>query len=116
MYLNNQGELIKGKSTYGYLASGVPGTVAGLWEVHKKFGSLPWDQLLAPAIDLAENGFEVSVYMSLSLPLKNYQVLKKHLKYFKKIILISQKIYSKRFSPNIKDYCKKWQRWFTKEE
>lgn len=64
MYLNNQGELIKGKSTYGYLASGVPGTVAGLWEVHKKFGSLPWDQLLAPAIDLAENGFEVSVYMS----------------------------------------------------
>jgi len=64
MYLNNQGELIKGKSTYGYLASGVPGTVAGLWEVHKKFGSLPWDKLLAPAIDLAENGFEVSVYMS----------------------------------------------------
>jgi len=64
MYLNNQGELIKGKSTYGYLASGVPGTVAGLWEVHKKFGSLPWNKLLAPAIDLAENGFEVSVYMS----------------------------------------------------
>ena len=64
MYLNNQGELLKGKSTYGYLASGVPGTVAGLWEVHKKFGSLPWDKLLAPAIDLAENGFEVSVYMS----------------------------------------------------
>ena len=64
MYLNKEGKPIKGKSTYGYLASGVPGTVAGLWEVHQKFGSLSWDELIAPAINLAENGFNVSVYMS----------------------------------------------------
>ncbi len=47
-------------SVLGHLASGVPGSVAGLWELHKRFGSLPWADLIAPAIDLAENGFTVS--------------------------------------------------------
>ena len=47
MYLNSDGTFNDQKlSTFGYLASGVPGTVAGLWEVHSKFGSLEWSKLL----------------------------------------------------------------------
>jgi len=43
MYLNEDGSFNASKlSTFGYLASGVPGTVAGFWEVHQKFGSLDW--------------------------------------------------------------------------
>ncbi|UCF20349.1 MAG: gamma-glutamyltransferase [Gemmatimonadota bacterium] len=44
----------------GHLAVGVPGTVAGLAELHASYGSLPWEDLVAPAIDLAENGFTVT--------------------------------------------------------
>ena len=59
MYLDHQGEVIAGVSTYGALASGVPGTVAGLHEIWRKFGSLPWTELIAPAIALADSGFIV---------------------------------------------------------
>ena len=65
MYLDADGTFNKDKlSTFGYLSSGVPGTVAGLWEVHKKFGSLPWKDLLEDAIFYAEEGFEISPYMA----------------------------------------------------
>ena len=65
MYLNADGSFNDKKlSTFGYLASGVPGTVAGLWEVHERFGSLPWDELLEDAIYYAENGFSISPYMA----------------------------------------------------
>ena len=65
MYLNDDGSFNNNQlSTFGYLASGVPGTVAGLWEVHKKFGSLPWSELLEDAIFYAENGFNISPYMA----------------------------------------------------
>jgi gamma-glutamyltranspeptidase/glutathione hydrolase len=47
-------------SVIGHLAAGVPGTVAGLWELHQRYGSLAWEDLIAPAIDLAVNGFVVS--------------------------------------------------------
>jgi len=57
MYLNEAGELTE-LSTLGYLAVGVPGTVAGLWEAHQRFGRLSWAELVAPAMALAE-GFEV---------------------------------------------------------
>ena len=64
MYLNEDGSFNTIKlSTFGYLASGVPGTVAGFWEVHKKFGSLDWELLLEDAIYYAENGFEITPYM-----------------------------------------------------
>jgi gamma-glutamyltranspeptidase/glutathione hydrolase len=46
-------------SRTGYRASGVPGSVAGLWEAHKKLATKPWKELLAPAIKLAEQGFVV---------------------------------------------------------
>ena len=59
MYLDNQGQVIKHKSLFGALSSGVPGTVDGMWQLHKKHGSLLWRDLLQPAIELAEKGFIV---------------------------------------------------------
>ena len=64
MYLDENGTVIENKSTLGYLASGVPGTVAGLWSVHQRFGSMKWSELIEPAIKLAEDGFEVTPYMA----------------------------------------------------
>lgn len=57
MYLDEQGEVIDKASLIGGQASGVPGTVAGFWAAHQRFGKLPWRELLLPAIELAENGF-----------------------------------------------------------
>jgi gamma-glutamyltranspeptidase/glutathione hydrolase len=56
MYLDESGEIIEDLSLKGVLSSGVPGTVAGLAEAHKKYGKLPWADLVQPAIDLALNG------------------------------------------------------------
>ena len=58
MYLDEQGEPTEG-SLLGHLASGVPGSVAGLWEAHQRFGTKPWAELVEPAIRLAEDGFVV---------------------------------------------------------
>lgn len=70
MFLDAQGSEIKGKSRHGIHAAGVPGLVAGLYEVHRKYGKLPWAELLKPAIALAENGFKV--YPHLANALKIY--------------------------------------------
>ena len=59
MYLDGDGEVVPGLSLYGVLASGVPGTVMGMWQAHKRHGSLPWEQLVQPAVQLAEKGFIV---------------------------------------------------------
>jgi gamma-glutamyltranspeptidase/glutathione hydrolase len=56
MYLDSKGNVVEGLSTQGHLASGVPGSVDGMVEAHKKYGSLPWSELVQPAIDLAKNG------------------------------------------------------------
>jgi gamma-glutamyltranspeptidase / glutathione hydrolase len=62
MFLDSHGNEIAGRSTVGYLASGVPGTVAGLALAEQKYGShrLTWAQLLEPARQLAERGFPVT--------------------------------------------------------
>ncbi len=60
MYLDENGEVIEDLSTLGHLAVGVPGTVAGMVEAHEKYGSLPWAQLMTPAIMLALKGFPLS--------------------------------------------------------
>lgn len=60
MYLDKEGNVLPNKSTFGGLAVGVPGTVAGLVAIHKKFGKLPWEALVQPAIELAKNGYIVT--------------------------------------------------------
>jgi gamma-glutamyltranspeptidase/glutathione hydrolase len=59
MYLDENGDMIDGASLIGIKAAGVPGTVAGFWEAHRRFGTMPWGDLLTPAIDLAASGFLV---------------------------------------------------------
>lgn len=60
MYLDEEGNVIPGKSTLGATAVGVPGTVAGVFEAHKKFGLLPVKEILAPVIELAKRGVIVT--------------------------------------------------------
>ncbi|MFK7812620.1 MAG: gamma-glutamyltransferase [Maribacter sp.] len=60
MYLDSLGNVIPGMSTLGATAVGVPGTVAGIIEVHNKFGKLPLEEIFAPVIALAENGILVT--------------------------------------------------------
>jgi len=60
MYLDEDKNVIKGLSRTGHLAAGVPGSVDGMVKAHEKYGSLPWETLLQPAIDLAANGFELT--------------------------------------------------------
>nr|WP_298995130.1 gamma-glutamyltransferase [uncultured Polaribacter sp.] len=60
MYLDSLGNVIKNKSVLGAHAVGIPGSVAGIFEVYKKFGSLPFKELIQPAIDLAKNGFTIT--------------------------------------------------------
>ncbi|WJG07798.1 gamma-glutamyltransferase [Aliiglaciecola sp. LCG003] len=59
MYLDKKGNVIENLSLYGILSAGVPGTVDGMWQAHKKYATKPWETLLAPAIKLAEQGFVV---------------------------------------------------------
>src|SRR5687767_9203889 len=60
MYLNEVGGVVAGLSEKGHLAHGIPGTVAGLEAAHSKYGTLPWKDLVQPAIDLALNGFTLT--------------------------------------------------------
>ena len=60
MYLDASGKIIPDESTVGYLAVGVPGTVAGLVEAERRFGKLILRQVMAPAIELAEKGFTLN--------------------------------------------------------
>jgi len=60
MFLDDRGILIKGSNHNGLKSVGVPGTVAGLYLAHKKYGVLPWKELVQPSIDLAENGVVLS--------------------------------------------------------
>lgn len=60
MYLDDKGEVIENLSLVGTKAAGVPGTVLGLWEAHRRFGTLPWSELITPAIGYAREGFEVA--------------------------------------------------------
>ncbi|MDQ6471806.1 gamma-glutamyltransferase [Flavobacterium sp. LHD-80] len=61
MFLDKDGNVIKGKSTETALAIGVPGTIAGVFAVHKKLGSLPMSEILKPVIALAERGVVVTL-------------------------------------------------------
>ncbi|MBW4476049.1 MAG: gamma-glutamyltransferase [Tolypothrix brevis GSE-NOS-MK-07-07A] len=60
MYLDAQGKVRPNVSINGYLAVATPGTVAGLYELHRRYGKLPWQEVVKPAIALAKNGFILS--------------------------------------------------------
>ena len=81
MFLNDDGSVNKKRAREGILSIGVPGTVYGMWEVHKKFGSISWKKLIEPAIQLADEGFIMSPFMVDALnrrykKLSNYQNFK----------------------------------------
>ncbi len=71
MFLDSLGNAITAKSRYGAQAVGVPGTIAGVFAVHEKFGSLPIEELIQPAIDLAKRG--VIITQKQEKRLKEYQ-------------------------------------------
>ncbi len=60
MYLDENGDPIPEKSQVGALAVGVPGTIAGIFAVHKKFGTLPIEEILSPVVELASRGFVIT--------------------------------------------------------
>ena len=76
MFLNPEGDVVKGLSLESYLASGTPGTVAGLIQLHKDEASMPLEKLIAPAVILATEGFKLSEFQA--------QYLNKYAKKFKK--------------------------------
>jgi len=59
MYLDGSGNVVEGLSLDTHRAAGVPGSVAGMWLAHSRFGSLPWPRLLAPAVRIAERGWRI---------------------------------------------------------
>src|SRR5262245_30433961 len=59
MYLDSRGEPVEDASRVGPLAAGVPGSPAGLWELQRKLGRLPWKKVVEPARKLAAEGFRV---------------------------------------------------------
>ena len=60
MYQDEDGNIIEGMSTNTLAASGVPGSVAGILEMHSRYGILPFEDIIQPSIDLARNGFPVT--------------------------------------------------------
>ena len=77
MYLDENGNVIAGKSTLGAMAVGVPGTIAGIFAVHEKLGSLPIEAILEPVIELAKKGIIVTQ--------KQEKRIKKYQHYFQKV-------------------------------
>lgn len=73
MYLDASGNVIKDASLVGYKAIGVPGTIAGLALANKRYGKLPWRDVVEPARKLAADGFVVSQYLANSLHWKTAQ-------------------------------------------
>ena len=67
MFLDADGDADPQLSRYSRKAAGVPGTVAGLYLAHQKFGSLPWDRLVQPAVELARDGIAITHYQQSSL-------------------------------------------------
>lgn len=60
MYQDSLGRVQPQKSRFGVLAAGVPGTVDGMWEAHYHYGRLTWGQVVMPAVELAEKGYQIT--------------------------------------------------------
>lgn len=59
MYLDGDGNVVENLSLRGHLASGVPGSVDGMYRAWERYGSLPWADLVRPSVELARDGFEL---------------------------------------------------------
>jgi len=66
-FTDSAGKVDRDKATVGPLAAGVPGTVAGLFELHRRFGRLEWAPLVQPARYLADTGFVVPEFLARSI-------------------------------------------------
>jgi len=90
MYLDDDGKIIEGLSMIGALSVGIPGTIAGVFEVHDKLGSLPIQEIIKPVIELANKGVVVTI--------KQSEKIKENQKYFKLVnkdpILFDKKYYA----------------------
>jgi len=75
MYLDSLGNVIPGMSTKGATGVGVPGTVAGIFAVHERFGSLPIEEIISPVIDLVEAGVQVTEKQSKRLDYYREQII-----------------------------------------
>ena len=91
MYLDKNGDIIEGLSMIGALSAGVPGTIAGIFEVHEKFGSLPIKDIFEPVIKLAKDGVVVTE--------KQSQKIKENQQYFK-LINKTPTLFDKDFKTN----------------
>lgn len=60
MYQDENGDVLADKSTLGHLAIGVPGSVAGMWALHQKYGTIAWEHLVQPSINLAFDGHRIT--------------------------------------------------------
>ncbi|MHA6280085.1 gamma-glutamyltransferase [Salinimicrobium sp. CAU 1759] len=76
MFLDSLGEPDREKSWFGGLSVGVPGTVAGIFAVHEKFGSMPIEEILAPVIALARQGFVVTTKQAASLQRHREEIIR----------------------------------------
>lgn len=75
MYLDPKGEPVKDASVVGPLAAGVPGSPAGLYELHRRYGRLPWTRVVEPARKLARDGFRVDRHLHELLGREKYRNL-----------------------------------------
>ena len=91
MYLDENGDIIEGLNMIGALSVGVPGTIAGIFEVHEKFGSLPIKDIFEPVIKLAKDGVVVTE--------KQSQKIKENQQYFK-LINKTPTLFDKDFKTN----------------
>ena len=91
MYLDENGDIIEGLSMIGALSVGVPGTIAGIFEVHEKFGSLPIKDIFEPVIKLAKDGVIVTE--------KQSQKIKENKQYFK-LVNKTTTLFDKDFKTN----------------
>jgi gamma-glutamyltranspeptidase / glutathione hydrolase len=76
MFLDASGNVDRTMAGYSRASSGVPGTVAGLWLAHQKFGRLPWSEVMAPAIRLAREGFPITLNLVNNLNAKKAHLLR----------------------------------------
>ncbi len=92
MYLDPDGNVIEGLSTDTHLASGVPGTVDGMLNIHSKYGVLPFKDVIQPAIDLARNGFPVTEGQAADLNANKEKFLNRN---FSKVPFVKDSLWKK---------------------